>query len=506
MKVYIDFSKRLVRLGMLCLLLFAGLNEAQAQRFRITYVAPTDSMLLAFDESEVYSKWYTEQNDDGTRDTLTIMPGYRFLTMNAAREAGFRSIAPPNIRRTYDSLATGTLLRTRVDTIMQLTGGVVDVDLFLVDDRAGIVEDEWFFSTPIDGDAEDGSRYIWPAAWVWKCGDRFCGRVGLGDKASAEIQAWEGGWLAWEGTVLHEVSHTQFLPDPVKRFNKWGDIGIAYGGDDGHWVSELQGDQQIPLDEGFASFWGAMHNPGEEAELVKFFNKTEPRYRLGSWSFLTGTKEMWDAPHEVLFSGDPADVGSSGYSIQLDDDMVERAQGGGRYELRAYKWLDVPGKYILYNEHTSTAFFYFFWKYATIDPDYSYRMAVACAADMAGADKLRKRYLGYAVNRLALSMEDYVNTPQGKIDREAGSLVSSMFPFALLDILTHFGMTEEEYKREYSVRYPDRHPKAFEAYWEHRQEIKNAMVPHIAFRRIDIEGAIEAAEEYLKQPDTILVQ
>ena len=474
-----------------------------AQELYFTYAAPTDTLEKYFDEVDIYSIIIP----DGQGDSVLVMPGYRFVRLQPEHAATVRSIAPPNMRRTYDSLMTNSEVRMRVDSLMQVSGGIVSVEMYLVDDRNGLIQDEWYVGTSVDDNAGDGTRMIWPAASNWRChGDKYCGDISLGERSANEIRGSAGGWLAWEATLLHEISHTQFLPDPKKGGNKWGSISIAYGGDEGHWLSELQGDQQAALDEGLASFWGAHHNYAEANHLIAFHEKMSPRYLLGSWSFLSGTKEMWDAPHKVVYEGPIEDIDTAPFPIHLRESLAKRSNGKGHYALREYKWLDVPGFYILFNEQTSTAFFYLFWNYSVFDPDISYSMVVDVAKAMAGSDKLNKRHLTYAVNRLALSMEEYATTRFGQRDLKEGELVSSMYPFALLDILTHFGMSEEKYKREYKIMYPDRHPKAYEAYWNHREEIKKVAFKHIKPDSMDMLETVEAVVAYLQKPEAQLIK
>jgi len=460
---------------------------ATAQTLQLNYVAPTDTMLRHFHQDSIFDVWTT---------------GYRAVALRGGHVAIFQNIAPPNVKRTYDSLQTNTILRTRLDSMMQISGGLVHIDMFLIDDRTGLVNDSTMFSISVDS---NGVRYVWPAASVWSsavyatCSSQFCARIGLGERASIETQTQPGGWLEWEGTILHEIFHTQFLPDPQGRKNKWGSIHIAYGGDRGHWISELLGDKQVPLEEGFATFFGHWHNnPGGINRLISFLNDTTYRYVLGSRSVLTGTAEVWDAPHIEPVSG-PVDSIPAEFRNRLPLNMRR-----GAYRLRLYKWLDVPGYYLLFNEQTATAFFYLFWRYTNGDPNQAFRMIYSSAQSMAGTNNLRKRYLTYAVNRLALSLEDFAGTAQGQAAQNAGRLTSSMFPFALLDILTHFGMIEQKYKRECDVTSPDRNPRAYTEYWNHRDRVRQLVLPHISRNAIDMERAVEVANNYFRQPTTIL--
>jgi hypothetical protein len=116
----------------------------------------------------------------------------------------------------------------------------------------------------------------------------------------------------------------------------------------------------------------------------------------------------------------------------------------------------------------------------------------------------KKRNLAYAVNRLALQLEDFAATPAGAAAKSAGTLTSSMYPYALLDVLTHFGMSDADYKRELLTNYPDRKPKADTDYWPRRAAVKALVQADLAANPIRIEHAVQAVNDYFRDPATIL--
>jgi hypothetical protein len=191
---------------------------------------------------------------------------------------------------------------------------------------------------------------------------------------------------------------------------------------------------------------------------------------------------MWNAPHTEEVSPPPDSVGS--------------------YSVRTYKWKDVPGYYILFNEYTSTAFHYLFYSNANGNRDSSYAMIRRSAGAM--SQDRRKRYLTYDVNRLALQLEDFAATPNGAASKSAGTLTSSLFPFALLDVLTHFGMSDAEYRRSYDINYPDRNPKAYDLYWARRDGFKTMVQADLDADPIRIEEAVQKISDYCHRPEMIV--
>ena len=440
-----------------------GLGRAQTIDF--LYVAPKAALQAAFGAGAA-------PGDTGYFDT-----GYAHVVVNAANEATFKATAPQNLRTTFDDLKAGTPLRRRLDEILAMSGGVSDVTVALVDDQTGISKRARFAPKK----RNDGSRYVWPAARVGPAGaGRYRGFIGLGTSAAAYISgSWPGGWKAWQGTIMHEFSHTQFVNEKIK----WGAVNIVYGGDGGHWWEELLGEQELTFEEGFGTFFGLLDNATWwQQSFLPFFKNANERYLLESRSVLAGTAELWNAPHTQEERTPPDSV--------------------GQYFIRKYKWKDVPGRYVLFNENNSTAFHYFFYVSANNNRDSSYVMIRREGGSMS-RDR-RKRNSTYAVNRLALQLEDFAATPDGATAKAAGNLTSSLFPFALLDALTHFGMTDAEYKRDYDVNYPDRNPKAYALYWARRDGFKTMVQADLDANPIRIEEAVRKISDYCRRPDLIL--
>jgi len=439
--------------------------SVSAQSITCLYLAPKAAIQAAFGAAAAPA------------DTGVFAVGYGHMLITAANEATFKANAPANLGRTYDDLKAGTPLRRRLDEILAMSGNPTNVTVALVDDRPDISPTSQFATMK----RSDGTRYVWPAAVVGPIDKvHYLGFLGLGTSAATRISTkWPGGWKAWEGVIMHEFSHTQFVGEKTK----WGAINIVYGADGNHWFSELLGEQELTFEEGFGNFFGLIDNPDQwnQAVLV-FFKDANVRYTLESRSVLAGTPELWNAAHTDSERTPPNNV--------------------GRYVIRYYKWKDVPGYYILFNEYTSTAFHYFFYAHANGNRDSSYAMIRRSARAM--SHDRRKRYLTYDVNRLSVQLEDFAATPDGAAAKTAGTLTSSLFPFALLDVLTHFGMTDAEYRRSYDINYPDRNPQAYALYWARRDGFKTMVQADLDANPIRIEEAVQKISDYCHRPEMIL--
>jgi hypothetical protein len=450
-----DVMRRFITITALSI---AWAATANAQTIRFVYLAPAAAAEKAFGAAAVDTDMAT---------------GYKAVSVTGAAVVTFRKVAPPRIKHVFEELQPKQPLRVAVDKVMTISGGKVDVTYYLVDDRTGITGEADFSLS-----AKDGKQHVWPAASVSeKGGGRYAGRIGLGEVFADEIATdGAGGVKALDGTVLHETSHTQW----VGAWTKWGahnGRAITYGADGDHYIKELLGDQNAAIDEGHASFYGYMYNPDERNELIAWFNGTGHRYFVEARSVLAGEPALYKSK-----ARQPGTVNGN--------------------NVFKYRWNDVPGFFLLFSESTPSVFYLLFRERVNEDPDQALDMIVNASKGM-WLDR-KKRHLTYAANRLALQLEDRAATPAGAAMKKAGTLTSSMFPFALLDIVTHFGMTADEYKADYRRNYADRDPKAWTEYWNHREAVRQLVEPHVTAKSIQIEEAVIAVHKYFQQADKIL--
>src|SRR6187455_1274318 len=395
----------------LCLSAFAGdVQSLLAQNIDVFFFAPTATMNANFTGATAA---YINPDSCGAKPNRTAT-GYSSVRLDNQTAPIFRTLmAGSNIQKTYDSLTNAaSKLRRRILQIRGLSNGLVnDVEIYLFNDNSGLAAtDNCKCSHPIPA-----GRGVWACASNFKRSNgQYLGYVYLGESAATAIIApHRGGWWAWNGTVIHEFSHTQFAMEydatgkPIS--NKWGFNGLAisYGGDESHWGDELQADQQSALDEGLATFWGLESNAVVRDTLVNWLNRKNRRLVLGSHSFLTGIAEMWDAPHGVILNTTiPADrkIQRPGYNTSL---LVNpNIQTGARYELRDYRWLDVPGKFEFYNEQIFQGYALLFFENAMRNRNNSFAMMLRAAQKMTPPNN-KFRYPAVLANALAIELEAY---------------------------------------------------------------------------------------------------
>jgi len=218
-------------------------------------------------------------------------------------------------------------------------------------------------------------------------------------------------------------------------------------------------------------------------DLMSEFSSVGQRYFVEGRSVLAGSRDLYSVKNRI--------------STQLTDrnGNLQKYQSDSPIVIYTYKWWDVPGWYLLFAESTSTAFFSIIKNQTYQNKDIVLDM-IRYTSNAMSPDR-KKRFLTYACNRLALRMEEYNSSTQGQAD---GTKISALFPFALLDLLTHFGMPDAEFKEDYQKNNADKDPKAYNEYWTRRAAIKTLVQSDITANPIRFTEAVEKIKAYCRQP------
>jgi hypothetical protein len=413
---------------------------------------------------------------------VTAMPlpgGYDIVEITAANQARFLPLAPTRIRYVYEQMQNAaSVLRTKLNEVYQVSSNNVPVNYYLVDDRTGVDSvATGNFTVKIlpnapDGRVSDGRYHIWPSGnGIVLTGGTFMGKVRLGEYQMDFDQATSrpGGIAALHELVLHETFHTQL----VGRWTKWPGY-LTYGADRDHYIDELLGDQESPLNEGFGTFYGYTINPAAAANLERFFTLSTRRYVVEARSFTAAQPEIVNVPGRT-----------------------QRTIRGHNYF--EYTWMEIPHSFNFYNENNFTGFMYYYWLNANGNRDVSLGFIRQAANSMWSLRDTLKRYPSYVVNRLALRMEEY-NANAGRAD---ATRTSSMFPFAMFDLISHFSYTDAQYRADYGLNYPDRSPRAYTEYFNHRAAIRQLVQADIAASPIRFTEAVRKIKEYCMRPANI---
>ncbi len=419
----------------------------------------------------------------------TLPTGYKGVLITAANLATFQAQAPPRIRHLHAQLQPGAALRNSLDRVLTISGGRADIRFFLIDDRSNVDAGRGlFWSVPMGSPAH---HFVWPAANSLPITGtaRHQGIVGLGERwGDWWVSNVPGGLTAWEAVALHEGSHTQWVGD----FSRWGALNqewLAYG-QGGHYNEEILGDQEAPHNEGMGTFFGRMHNNAEwTRQVTTFFNNADLRYFVDAQSIPAGWEELYR-----VAARRPDRMST------LNSNIVPNSAND--FAIWRYRWLDVPSFYLLFSESTPTAFYVFFWQNVNGDRNQALQMILNFAAD--AWDNRRRRFLLYTANHLALQMETWAATPAGQTARTAGTATSSMFPYALVDVLTHCGFSDADYQAEIRREHPPRTSRAATEYFNHRAALCTRVRPMLTASPVRIEDAVREAATYFRQAATIL--
>ncbi|MDO6431860.1 hypothetical protein Q4E93_14740 [Flavitalea sp. BT771] len=461
---------KLKQIGCAAILLLSITAKGLSQTVSIYFAAPTATISASF---------------PGLGQTTDMPGGYSAVQLTAANEATFLAMPLPRLKYVYGLLQAGTPVFIQRDKIFNNSDRTVDLQYFLVDDRTALTDGNTKLGTRIDDN--DHKLYIWPAAKsLPSTPGRYLGYVGLGEhQLEVDQSRRAGGNLAIDEVVLHETSHTQW----VGYESKWPATSsgfIAYGADGGHSVVELLGDQELSINEGLATFYGyTLNRPGMDNMYAVMANPNL-RYFVEGRSVLAGDATLNAVPTRTRV--DLRD--SHGNPVLVNGVQVAIFQ---------FPWRDIPGFYLLFCENTSTAFYSFYWDNAYLNKDTAFSFIGFSANAM--HDGRMNRFLTYSCNRLALKMEEYNASPAGQAD---ASRTSSMLPFAILDLVTHFSMSDADYKADYDRHHPDRQPRAYTEYFtNHRAALRTLVQADLAASPIRLLAAMDKIKNYCRQPATI---
>ena len=422
----------------------------------------------------------------------TLHNGIVSVSVNKDHRKAVHDIAPNELWRVYerylwedDDLHLTT--RRRIDSLLKITGYRVALTIVLVDDEGGLSEDEYsLFTTRFD--SETGKRHVWPS--VGNDSD---------DDGTGYYSAWAyvgAHWLKksamvdWHGTKKRDISKQDavligliaksifvFDPSPFAALNEEAS-GFKRG--NGRWVEELWPDKKNATIEGISAYYAMeaeafSEYAGSEFSisqgLYEFQHDTSSRYVLQETSILASIDNLKKAPYKKRDL-----VGVMG---------------------REYYWLDVPGFYLLFAPNTT-----FGYLDAMLDGAFGMGNSIDSSPAINKAvakmwESRDNRDLLFLVNQMALAVEDFSATPKGK---KIGPIPSSMYTFYVLDVLTHFDLGSEGYKRAYNNREYERQPRAYKEYWKHRDKLKKLYLKTFSPGKIDLYGAFDVGREYFLNP------
>ena len=235
------------------------------------------------------------------------------------------------------------------------------------------------------------------------------------------------------------------------------------------------------------------------------------------------SEQLWDDPAWALCMGagyfygqlanildDVAHIEEEKYQADLTDLIIARERSykyfiGSETELSYDKydefkmmpdtiwngqkgWLaareGLTGNYILHSETNIAAYYTYIFAYAYHnDTQYRswYMKHFLDAVTKIALDDHLKRSLPYIALYISWQLEHYKGTPQGiNLEKTGIKIMNPMFPIALLDVMTHFEWSDEEWRHNFFIVMPEVQPTAFETYTRaHRKSLKQEVKEYL---------------------------
>ena len=479
---------------------------------------PLSGQLFTF-EFVQYERWMTE---DFGANSIEHSPHAEMglVTLTEGNEAKFQEKTPNMILKSlYNTFNhTSDYWPTSFKEAVMIAEGYVDIELVLVLDSPGVPEDadSEFDVIRVDESLQDHPYRVLPQVEIGPYDEAGMGhtlRITLGEyllRKQSSITFHNHG-----SNTTYEISQDDRYPEGLLAMlavkgmfvGPWNRLGtysqfnpsVSFTDELGRFREELWLSQGYALIEGLARSYGAVSSMLMEEQIRNFWEDPTPRYYLPASSGLWKTKALSQTrTYEGKYHGE---------DIQL------------------VKWIDMPGYSLLFSESTAAMF------YSQLreqhDDGYQTLMLenIITPAVSLMHQAPNQRYLTYQVAAVAHEMERFAATKKGRQMASEQGLISSMFAFALLDILTHFDLTEEHFTRTFLEPMPQPYPKALRAYFDrHREKVKEMVrfnqIPAIGLEVVDdagdeliksapylnVEDEIEKVATYFKKPSLVLKQ
>ncbi len=424
---------------------------ASGQQVRFAFVAPEEKLGDRLGQESYESRDFPD--------------GFRGVWITPGNEKAFLALAPPNLARTFREMQPGQTLRRWVDEVLAITGGSVDVDYHLVDDRTSLTvdRDPGIYVT----DRLSGNLAVWPATWTWPKGARHRALVTLGERASGHIQKEPGQWLAWQGAIVHETAHTLFVharprapiltahyagyPRDPEDPSKWGLI-------------ELWDDPDTAFEMAVCKWFGRKNNPAALDAVETYFERRDVRYVVAEGSTLAASiaGALKHASKTVV----------RGPGMLGPHRLLTPSKNFGPFLIHSddlwYQFLDCMKRYTFTPKRPKMGD----WIIQQILEE------VRKAREKRGTTVFspRQQDLASAIHVAAKELEELA-WPNGGADRAALGATSSIFPLAIVDLLTWFRYGRQEFLPLIVPRGNIQLPLAYERYWQFRAKVKELARP-----------------------------
>ena len=351
--------------------------------------------------------------------------------------------------------------------------------MFWIDDRDGFVYDE-LSPLPLNG---KNPYYIWPGFGNSDGGvdeKSYDGWVYIGETKAAEfVKTALSGKEILSQLSINQGIRAQFLGNDTDHWGyvyRWNHGVLEYNP---LLMEEPLNDMGTAVEEGTGYFFTNLYNERERRELLKFLSVDTARYLVGKESPLAKSSDWIEKLPKI--------------------ERSEFNESAWKFE-----WTTLPPDKILYAGSTTAGLYTFFWKYSK---NKSLALELITAASHKMWNDYEHRNLFYAVTHLAMELERYADTPLGELDMKSGQITSSMVPYALLDLMTRFGLDKNRMDQWIQALPKEQRPLAFDAYWGKYHSQIFGQVGHVTYSRpMPLEESVSDIFQFFDKKEMILSQ
>ena len=403
--------------------------------------------------------------------------------------AEFRKIAPPLLVMVYDSLQPGTrqfeLWKNHLKLIDDNDEN--EITILLVDDRNGLSKDDSSYLKVFE---YQGKRYAYNEVDTWYDFSMKGGVIIIGHQVCKLLSTYSNmaGHAGIEEALMFM---TQFqLAD--KNFKAPGRgvrrSFLVEDNDDKTYISEeLLGPEASVLAVGISNFFAQILHPSPSSkdEVYEFLKLKDSRYQYRKGGNIKEINESKQDFRELKFTF------SNGTTSSI---------------LLLSEWMEVPGTAMLYSESVITGLLSLIYDHS-FDKEKALDQISFAITEI--WENPETRTVLHLINELAEIMEFELAEDLKQADNGLKQVhYSSMFPMAVLDILTHFDLSEEDYNERLKVNKGSGVEKseAVTEYWNFRIKFLKEVSSDLKASEINLENAMYKAVSFFTKEETLLTE
>ena len=439
-------------------------TTATAQKIDVVFAGPEAEILQHFGKTD------PDEN---------LHKGIAGITIDKSNVETFRKVAPKYLKLIYEQVSSSSTMKKWMRKGMKISENSMELTYVLIDDTKGLVKDELSVFSIYKSATHKGKSYVWPMFGndlVDKKKSKYHGWIYIGEGSCITmVEDLKMGEKALSNLTLNQAVRAQFFGNPTSwpylYKPRRGLISMDY--------NPYRAEEPIytlgtVVEEATGYFFNGLYNNEERQQLGVFFRNNARKYAI-----------------------------SEENKLYKNGKWIPKNQNNFKYQGRhfySFRWNEMPAEKLMHFPSTTLFLYHFLWKYS---PEREQALEMIIEASNKMWNDFDHRNPFYATHFLAYELEDFAATEEGKAAQRRGELVSPMLPYALMDFLTHYDLTNTEMADLFGKHKTKRQNKALAAYiGGHRAVIKKQLAPYLdPHHKIREEGVIQLFT-YLKKSVT----